>query len=61
MLKESFLEYLSLERNYSDKTVISYGTDIAKFEEYFKGLDESLDFTAEVSDVVRSWVLKLMD
>lgn len=61
MLKESFLEYLSLERNYSDKTVISYGTDIAKFEEYFKGLDESLDFTAVDSDVVRSWVLKLMD
>lgn len=61
MLKESFLEYLSLERNYSDKTVISYGTDIAKFEEYFKGVDESLDFTAVDSDVVRSWVLKLMD
>ena len=61
MLKESFLEYLSLERNYSDKTVISYGTDIAKFEEYFKGVDESLDFTVVDGDIIRGWIVKLMD
>ena len=61
MLKESFLEYLSLERNYSDKTVASYGTDIAKFEEYFKGVDESLDFTVVDGDIIRGWIVKLMD
>lgn len=61
MLKESFLKYLSLERNYSDRTVVCYGTDIAKFESYFRGVDESLDFTTVDSDLVRGWVMTLMD
>lgn len=61
MLKESFLEYLSLERNYSERTVVCYGTDITKFELYFKGVDENLDFTTVDSDLVRGWVLSLMD
>ena len=61
MLKESFLEYLSLERNYSERTVVCYGVDIAKFELYFKELDEDLDFTTVDKDVVRGWVLSLMD
>ena len=37
MLKESFLEYLELERNYSDKTVVGYESDLREFEEYLKG------------------------
>lgn len=58
---ESFLDYLRLERNYSDMTIVSYGTDLRKFEEFFKGLDEELDFTTVDSGVVRSWVVCLMD
>ena len=61
MLKESFLKYLLLERNYSKQTVACYGTDIAAFEEYFKSVDETLDFTNVDGDLVRSWVLKLME
>lgn len=61
MLKESFLKYLLLERNYSKQTVVCYGTDIAAFEEYFKSVDETLDFTNVDGDLVRSWVLKLME
>lgn len=58
---ESFLDYLRLERNYSDMTIVSYGTDLRKFEEFFKGLDEELDFTTVDSGIVRSWVVYLMD
>lgn len=61
MLKESFLKYLLLERNYSKQTVACYGADIAAFEEYFKSVDETLDFTNVDGDLVRSWVLKLME
>lgn len=61
MLKESFLKYLLLERNYSKQTVACYGTDITAFEEYFKSVDETLDFTNVDGDLVRSWVLKLME
>ena len=61
MLKESFLKYLRYERNYSEKTVLSYGTDLRKFEEYFKGLDEGIDFLTVDPDLVRGWVMAMMD
>lgn len=61
MLKESFLSFLRFERNYSEKTVRSYGIDLGKFEEYLKGVDEELDFTGVDADLVRGWVLRLME
>ena len=53
---ESFLDYLRLERNYSDMTIVSYGTDLRKFEEFFKGLDEELDLPDTLLDVLYSFV-----
>ena len=61
MLKESFLRYLRYERNYSDYTVLSYGTDLVKFEEFFKNMDEALDYRTVDADVIRNWVVSLMD
>lgn len=61
MLKESFLKYLELEKNYSDKTVVSYGSDLCEFEEYLKGVSEDLDLLAVDADLVRGWIVSLMD
>ena len=61
MLKESFLEYLALERNYSEKTVVSYEADLNQFEEYLRGVDENLDFITADADLVRGWVMALME
>ena len=61
MLIEAFLDYLRFERNYSDKTVVVYGKDLEQFEDYFRKLDENLDFTWVDASVVRSWVMSLMD
>lgn len=61
MMTDSFLDYLRFERNYSEKTIVSYGIDLAKFEEYFKGVDENVDFTTVDADLVRGWVMSLMD
>ena len=61
MLKDSFLKYLQFEKNYSDKTIVSYGIDLEKFEEYFKSVDESLDFIVVDADLIRGWVLSLME
>lgn len=61
MLKESFLEYLELEKNYSDKTVVGYESDLREFEEYLKGVSEDLDLLAVDADLVRGWVVSLMD
>ncbi len=61
MLKESFLEYLFYERRYSEHTVCSYGLDLSKFEEYLKGVDEDLDLIHVDADLVRGWVVSLME
>ena len=58
---DSFLEYLRLERNYSEKTVVSYGIDLREFEGYFKKADAEIDFTTVDADVIRNWVMHLMD
>lgn len=61
MLIDSFLDYLRYERNYSEKTIVSYGIDLVKFEEFFKGVDEGADFTSVDADLIRAWVIKLME
>lgn len=61
MLKESFLGYLRFEKNSSGKTIRSYGTDLDKFEDYLKGVDEELDFTGADADLIRGWVVQLME
>lgn len=61
MWKESFLRYLEDERNYSTRTIEEYGADLCKFEAFFKGIDEGLDFLTVDSDVIRDWVVSLMD
>ena len=55
------MEYLSLERNYSERTVVSYEADLTQFETYLKGVDEALDYTVVDADLVRGWVMQLME
>ena len=61
MLKEAFLDYLRLERNYSERTIVSYGTDLKEFEGYLEKTEAELDFTKVHADVVRNWISELMD
>ncbi len=61
MLIEAFLDYLRLERNYSERTIVAYGRDLEEFEEYFKKTDAELDFKKIHSDNVRNWMVRLMD
>ncbi|NDV82297.1 tyrosine recombinase XerC [Bacteroides sp. 51] len=62
MLTESFLDYLRFERNYSDKTIVEYGRDIAQFRNFLQegGSEEFVpaDVTAEM---IREWIISLMD
>ena len=60
MMTDSFLDYLRFERNYSEKTIVSYGIDLIKFEEYIRGKDENVDFTTVDADLVRGWVINLI-
>ena len=61
MLIEAFLDYLRLERNYSERTIVSYGTDLREFERYLEKTEAELDFTKVHADVVRNWISDLMD
>ena len=61
MLIEAFLDYLRLERNYSERTIVSYGTDLREFEEYLEETEAELDFTKVHADHVRNWISGLMD
>lgn len=56
-----FTDYLKLERNYSPRTAESYGKDLVLFREFFAGIDSSLDYTTVDKDVVRMWVVSMMD
>lgn len=61
LLTDSFLDYLRYERNYSDDTVRAYGEDIRQFQE-FGGEDVGLQSPSEVVvDVVREWMIHLMN
>ena len=56
-----FLNYLRHERNYSERTVQSYGEDLRAFESYFKNQDDHLSWEAVDADVIRDWMESMMD
>ncbi len=61
MLINSFLDYLRLELNRSENTIVSYETDLREFEAYLKETDEGLEFETLEASVVRNWMVHLMD
>lgn len=60
MLINSFLNYLQFEKNYSLKTIKSYGADLIQFEEYVKDCSEELTITNVDADIIRQWIISLM-
>ena len=61
MLIESFLRYLRFERNYSEKTIVSYGIDLKEFGEFLKKTDAEKDLKTADADLIRSWIIRLME
>ena len=61
MKTAEFLSYLELERNYSKHTIKSYGTDLEKFQEYLIETDQEIKIEEADSDIIRNWIVKLMD
>lgn len=55
------MKYLRFEKNCSEKTVRSYGIDLSKFEEYLKTLDSDIQLENADADVIRGWVVDLME
>lgn len=61
MLRDSFLDYLRFEKNYSEATITSYRIDLAQFEDFIKEVDEELTIDTIDADVIRQWEILLME
>lgn len=61
MWTDAFLEYLTLERNYSSRTVGEYRDDLEAFESYYKKMDSTLSWETVDGDVVRDWMVSMME
>lgn len=57
----NFLEYLRVERNCSKLTIKAYGEDLKDFEDYFRSLDCGMSWENVDSDVIRGWMVEMMD
>lgn len=60
-LIENFARYLSNERNYSVRTVESYTSDLVQFRDFIKSLDAENVLESADRDMVRDWMVTLMD
>ena len=56
-----FLDYLKYEKNFSKLTIGAYGESLRDFEKYLDGLKDSVSLETADSDVVREWMICLMD
>ena len=60
MLKR-FLDYLRYERNVSERTLTTYRVGLEKFRAFWCSLDSELTWETIPRDVIRSWVVQMMD
>lgn len=58
---DEFLNYLRYDLNRSARTVDSYEQDLKLFEEFFTSLDSQLTWETIDTDVIRDWLLQMMD
>jgi len=59
--KESFLQYLKIEKRYSPHTVRSYINDLDQFDSFLNGIGQSDDPSEVTSHDIRAWIVKMMD
>ncbi|MGB3775147.1 MAG: tyrosine-type recombinase/integrase [Leeuwenhoekiella sp.] len=61
MSLKSFLEYLKLEKNYSNHTLVAYEGDINSFFDFAKITYETEDPEAITYPIIRSWIVSLSE
>ncbi|WP_250434017.1 tyrosine-type recombinase/integrase [Hanstruepera flava] len=58
---KSFLDYLSLEKNYSKLTIQAYEKDLNDFYNFLNQEYQSTDLSAVTYPLIRSWIVSLVD
>ena len=61
MLKDDFLRYIGSERNYSERTLKTYGTTLTLFERHMAAQGRPVDWTAVEEGDIREWMVELMN
>ena len=59
--KESFLQYLLVEKRYSSHTIVSYKNDLEQFSAFLCVLGHSGSFSDITSLEVRGWIVSMME
>ncbi|MBQ7461213.1 MAG: tyrosine recombinase XerC [Bacteroidaceae bacterium] len=58
---EDFIDYLQYERNYSRRTTEEYQADLEAFKQFYEATDSSLSWADMPADIIRQWVVEMMD
>ena len=58
---EDFIDYLLYERNYSRRTADEYQADLEAFKQFYEATDSSLSWADMPADIIRQWVVEMMD
>lgn len=61
MTISTFLQYLSTEKRYSKHTLTAYNNDLHSFEDFLNTGFDLADLKSATHEMVRSWVVDLMD
>lgn len=56
---EDFLKYLKVERNYSDRTIQTYGTALREYEDFVTAETGSFDPLAPSLNLARGWMVSM--
>jgi len=59
--KESFLQYLLVEKRYSSHTILSYKNDLDQFSVFLVNLGHSGSYSDVTSLEVRAWIVSMME
>ena len=59
--KESFLQYLQIEKRYSSHTLRSYGNDLGQFTLFLLSKDLPEDPVLVTSHDIRAWIVSMLD
>jgi integrase/recombinase XerC len=58
---KDFIDYLQFERNYSRKTTEEYQADLEAFKRFYEAIDKDLTWAEMPADIIRQWVVEMMD
>jgi len=61
MLIEKFIDYLRLEKNYSNHTITAYKTDLNNFSQYLVESELNIEIENVDYKIIRLWILKMVN